>query len=300
MSVDKIPVGKNLAGKYIENVQYQLDKVRENTEKKKRKIIVKAALFWALAIAVIFLFSLDKFLILFSAFMIFIFLASPYMALQSDYEAGVKTKILKPMFSDAGYKYDASAQNFAKHKFKPMYQECDQERYQDHIMGQVEGRSFEFCEAYIMQKKGDRSRVLFQGILLKADLLSKNIPRSIFVRSQYNSIGFKFNFQQDATDKIILEDAEFSKLFDVYSDDEVGARYYFTPQVMEAYKKLLAQFSKLDARISGQHVYLYLWTEKDYFKVASSSEKVSVSVLYRALDDIKKLIRLIVPITDHT
>lgn len=66
-----------------------------------------------------------------------------------------------------------------------------------------------------------------------------------------------------------LEDIEFEKEYNVYSNDQIEARYVLTTAFMERFKNIQLAFraSKIEASISEQGILLAISTNRDLFKV---------------------------------
>ncbi len=73
----------------------------------------------------------------------------------------------------------------------------------------------------------------------------------------------------DGLQQVNLEDIEFEKEYNVYSNDQIEARYVLTTAFMERFKniKLAFRASKIEASISEQGILLAISTNRDLFKV---------------------------------
>ena len=77
------------------------------------------------------------------------------------------------------------------------------------------------------------------------------------------------NMSPKALKYVNLEDLEFEKDYNVYSNDQIEARYVLTTAFMERFKniKLAFRASKIEASISEQGILLAISTNRDLFKV---------------------------------
>ena len=68
-----------------------------------------------------------------------------------------------------------------------------------------------------------------------------------------------------------MEDCVFEKRFDVFTDDEVEARYLITPSFMERLSNLKTAFSarKIYCSFYDKELLIGLYTEKDLFSIGS-------------------------------
>lgn len=69
--------------------------------------------------------------------------------------------------------------------------------------------------------------------------------------------------------RITLEDNEFNKMFNIYSNDNINARYILSPVLMEKLKEIrsLPHINELHVSFIGTKIYLALSTDADYFKL---------------------------------
>ena len=77
------------------------------------------------------------------------------------------------------------------------------------------------------------------------------------------------NMSPKALKYVNLEDLEFEKEYNVYSNDQIEARYVLTTAFMERFKniKLAFRASKIEASISEQGILIAISTNRDLFKV---------------------------------
>lgn len=118
-------------------------------------------------------------------------------------------------------------------------------RGSDLIRGEHNEVSFRFCDLYIKRERlfagrsDEEDNLVLYGSMFIADF-NKNFRNPVYVYPKKNRMQ---NLQREG-DEILLESAEFSKLFRVYSADEVEARYILTPLMMEHILKLVQNIGK--------------------------------------------------------
>jgi hypothetical protein len=96
----------------------------------------------------------------------------------------------------------------------------------------------------------------------------------------------------------VLEDIEFEKRFDVFTNDEVDARYLITPTFMERLKAMKTAFKadKIQCAFYGNLLLVALSTSKDLFSLCS---------LVKPMDDAQQYFQMyeemvsIVKLIDH-
>lgn len=121
----------------------------------------------------------------------------------------------------------------------------DRYHTEDLIQGRVDKTEFRCAEVHAEEKKtqvdskGRTSQYwvdIFKGFLFIADF-HKDFQGHTTV--QRNSL-FKWSFRNS---RVKLENPDFEKTFDVYSTDQIEARYLLTPSMMERLLALEAQFN---------------------------------------------------------
>ena len=98
------------------------------------------------------------------------------------------------------------------------------------------------------------------------------------------------------SNKIILEDPKFNKRFNVYSSDEVEARYLVTPLFMELLDNLKTAFGnkKLKCSFFDDNLMIAISTNKDIFEIGDlftpCDNPKFILQFYRELSSIYKMI----------
>ncbi len=105
-----------------------------------------------------------------------------------------------------------------------------------------------------------------------------------------------FEKNEEALDEVKLEDPKFAKQFNVYSSDQVEARYLVTPSFMERFYNLKTVFGAKNAKCSfyGNTLMIAIQTKKNLFEICnlfkSLQEPSSINEFYSELDAIYKII----------
>lgn len=111
--------------------------------------------------------------------------------------------------------------------------------YEDHITGERNGISFEFFEAHLEQRRTSRGRngrtqtrwvTVFRGQCLRFDFHKRFHGRTLVLRDA--GIMNRFGSVQDLQ-RARLESPNFEDTFEVYTSDQVEARYLLTPDLMQ-------------------------------------------------------------------
>ncbi|MDJ0922548.1 MAG: DUF3137 domain-containing protein [Henriciella sp.] len=111
--------------------------------------------------------------------------------------------------------------------------------YEDHITGERNGISFEFFEAHLEQRRTTRTRngrtrtrwvTVFRGQCLRFDFHKRFHGRTLVLRDA--GILNRFGSVRDLQ-RARLESPDFEDTFEVYTSDQVEARYLLTPDLMQ-------------------------------------------------------------------
>ncbi len=123
----------------------------------------------------------------------------------------------------------------------------DKRKLEDRIAGTHDGVAFELCEAHLERRKqsgGDNSNkdsTVFRGLLLKYNF-SKPFHGQTVVVPDFTWLGNMLGGAGKTGERVTLEDPRFEKQFEVYSTDQVEARYLLTPRFMERLTELAGHF----------------------------------------------------------
>ena len=95
------------------------------------------------------------------------------------------------------------------------------------------------------------------------------------------------NMSPKALKYVNLEDLEFEKDYNVYSNDQIEARYVLTTAFMERFKniKLAFKASKIEASISEQGILIAISTNRDLFKVGKLWRPVADYEQFKTMAD---------------
>lgn len=117
----------------------------------------------------------------------------------------------------------------------------------DQILGTHNGVAFQYCDATVQHQSSwsnekEAPSEVFTGQFFIARFNKKFLnpiyitPKLGFVQN-YKTNSIK-EYTNDLGDKIQLEDPEFMKMFDVFGNDQIEARYILTPAMMQRIKDL--------------------------------------------------------------
>lgn len=113
----------------------------------------------------------------------------------------------------------------------------DEQTLEDGFAGIAEGVDFNLFEANLVNvsrdKDGKKSRTtVFRGLLAKFDF-HKDFAGTTIIKNDMTGIGNFLTGWSNKGNRVKLEDPDFERKFEVYSTDQIEARYLLTPAFME-------------------------------------------------------------------
>jgi len=170
--------------------------------------------------------------------------------------------------------------------------EFDKEEYDDCFEGIFKDVYFQIVEAKY-KKRGSKSDILiFDGVIIKLDMNKFFQAHTVVVTNTL----FKDKFTYQGLRHTTLEDVEFEKKFDVYTNDEVEARYLITPSFMQRLKAMKIAFKARSVSCAFYNNYLIiaLPTDNDIFSLCSLTKPVDDAKQYfQMYEEIVSIIKLI-------
>ena len=213
---------------------------------------------------------------------------------KKSFEKKIKTDTIMPLvckcFEDLAWSpYYTSATNIIKtsrviHDFDSLG--CD-----DAFVGQHHDVKFEIMESFFTKGYGKNRRTVFKGVVIKLDM-NKNFTGHTLIRPAslvHLNIPGKLK-------RTKLEDVEFEKRFNVFTDDEVEARYLITPSFMERLNEMKVAFkaNTISCAFYEKSLLIALSTSKDLFSIGSLFKKVDdPKQFFTMFEEILSIIKLI-------
>lgn len=169
--------------------------------------------------------------------------------------------------------------NFKELKLLPS---CDRSSYTDCFAGAYQSCAFSFYEGHledrVQTKNGSRWVTVFRGQLIRV-AFPKKFQGTTVVRRDAGL----FNFMQRwATElqRVGLGDSRLEKAFEVYSNDQVEARYLIHPVFMERLLALETQFQGKRLRCA--------FIDGDLLIAIEGGDKFEIGSMFSKLDDIER------------
>ncbi|MEI8348403.1 MAG: DUF3137 domain-containing protein [Pseudomonadota bacterium] len=251
----------------LELITTHLRPIFDELESERKKVVNLfhfTIFFWIIVVAVTF-FALTKRLIIIDPAlyrqldhrMLFIPVAIvaisflPYYARRKSYRRHFKTdvvsKVVRLFGESFSYQPDGALLESYFIQSQLINENFNRYKGEDYIAGKIDNIPLEFCELDIRNVTGSgknrHEHIVFRGIFFCAQL-AKNFKGRTFIlpdKAEQSLGKFFGNFIQEHLmgkvagrgELVKLENPIFEKLFVVYGDDQVEARYHLTPKVME-------------------------------------------------------------------
>ena len=181
-----------------------------------------------------------------------------------EFRANFKRQIIENIVKTHGLSYNKD-RGLGLDDFFTIY-DCrvDEWSSEDLVEGDIDGVSVKFSDFYaakkVKKKNGTETVVQFQGVLFKADFNKK--LSSITQIAHANSRNLAIYGQ-----KANMDDVRFEEIFDVYTTDQIGARYALSPALMENFTQLCL---RLDAPVNAvskdNQIFIAVETWRDDFE----------------------------------
>ena len=208
-----------------------------------------------------------------------------------NFRSNFKSRIVASIAKSFGLSYDES-DGLGTDKFFEIY-DCyiNEQSSEDMMSGEVQGVRVRFSDFYaaekVRTKNGTRTDVKFHGVLFVADF-HKRLNCEVRVCHK-NSRNLR-KYGQRAN----MDDVKFEEFFDVYTTDQVGARYALTPLLMQRLTEVYLRLgSQINAVLREDKIYVAIETWRDNFepRIDCSLKQDATIALY--VDEIGALVSIV-------
>jgi hypothetical protein len=182
-----------------------------------------------------------------------------------------KAELSARVFTHFGYAYapqppDDFFEPFRGAGILPGY---DRRSLEDHVTGEVGGVRFELAEAHLEVEHKRKNHTVhvtvFRGLIARYDFPKRFSGRAT-VRADMGAIGNRLGHGGVEGERVRLESTDFEKAFEVFSTDQVEARYLLTPAFMERMLTLKVHApGGLQAAFMDDHLWLSIDAQRDLF-----------------------------------
>jgi Protein of unknown function (DUF3137) len=178
---------------------------------------------------------------------------------------------------------------FTEHEMVPG---CDRSAFQDCFHGEFHGCTYVFYEGHLEKrvktKNGERWDTVFHGQLIRV-----SFPKKFHGITVVRRDAGMFNFLQrwgTELQRVAIGDSRLEKAFEVYSNDQVEARYLIHPVFMERLLALETQFKGKKLRCAFE--------AGDLLIAIEGGDRFELGSMFRPLDDIARARAIIADIAE--
>lgn len=163
--------------------------------------------------------------------------------------------------------------------------------YDDIFYGSHNDVNIEIVESKFKVDCGKDNRTVFKGVVIKLDMNKKFGSHTVITPNKLLHNPPLPNLRHTT-----LEDVEFEKKFDVFTNDEVDARYLITPSFMQRLKAMKTAFQadSVQCAFYNKSLLVALSTDKDLFSICSLVKPIDDAKQYfQMYEEIISIIKLI-------
>ncbi len=181
-----------------------------------------------------------------------------------NFRSNFKSRVVASIAKSFGLSYDENDGLTADEFFEIYDCYINEQSSEDMMSGEVQGVRVRFSDFYaaekVRTKNGTRTDVKFQGVLFVADFHKR---LSCEVRVCHKNSRNLRKYGQRAN----MGDVKFEEFFDVYTTDQVGARYALTPLLMQRLTEVYLRLgSQINAVLREDKIYVAIETWRDNFE----------------------------------
>lgn len=219
---------------------------------------------------------------------------------RAKFLVGFKQEILRPIATFFDLNFDAKGRNLcASFGDTGILHKHDERKFEDGFWGEYQGVELAFEEVELIKvtrtNKGTRRSTVFNGIAVVLNMNKRFAGHTIIKED----LGTAFNWIRDKTSKleaVKLEDPRFEDRFEVYSSDQIEARYLLTPAFMERMLSVADAFGKarLRACFRDDRLYMLIPYRQNLFEAASLHKSVletaSLRTVLRQIQELRGIV----------
>ena len=208
------------------------------------------------------------------------------------YQESIKSEIFPHILSFLGdFSFTSEMKfggpkNYKDFEILPSY---TMESNEDLIVGTYKGLQITLFESELEKDSGHgRNRTVktvFKGIMIEISM-NKNFEGKTIVKTDSGAIGNWLKSKTSTLQTVRLEDPEFEDQFEVYSNNQVEARYLLTPSFMQRLLDLKTTFGgkKIECSFCNESLLMLISIKRNMFEPGSIHEREDF------IDDAKSLL----------
>ena len=287
--------------KYLKDKVERFEENRISTLKEARKrLIIWLFYIFFTSFIVYFLYKnfleLNRDIVAFTTLiLVSIGVAAPFFWIFSpiwSYEENIKKEIFPNVLNFFGdFKYHIETKKSVKEYYATeLIPKHDTEIAEDHITGTYKDIKVDLFETKLSKDSDENSsttlNTVFDGIIVELSM-NKSFSGKTVIKKDIGTVGNWFINKSTSLKKVKLEDPNFEKMFEVYSDDQVEARYLLTVTFIERLKELVENFGgkSIQCCFYNNKLLMMIPIEKDMFEPGSIYEAEDF------IDDSKSLLK---------
>ena len=210
-----------------------------------------------------------------------------------EYKDSIKTKIFPNILNFLGkftYTINPKRKDVRQYDFMGFFPRYDRQTNEDNIRGTYNGVKIDLFETVLDRARksqdGEYYDEVFRGIIIGLTF-NKTLKGTTIIRKDSGLIGNLFHETLPELKDVKLEDPNFNKIFQAYSDDQVEARYVLSVSFMERLKELSEAFGSkaIQCCFYQEKVVFVIPVKKNMF------EPGSIYVAENFIDDAKSLLK---------
>ncbi|GGI81525.1 DUF3137 domain-containing protein [Shewanella gelidii] len=198
--------------------------------------------------------------------------ASPIRRYQSDIKVQVFPRIFRYFGDDFIFSdnHRLSLSTFKQAKILPRY---DRAKHEDYVQGTYRGVEIVLNEIALVRRVKRHNRTVdqpvFKGLAIELSCKKPFHGHTVLIKNRGGVMNF-FSDRYEGLQRVKLEDAKFEKRFDVFSTDQVEARYLLTLAFMERLQALAALFGEsFQCAFYQQKLFILLDSKINRFELGS-------------------------------
>ena len=204
----------------------------------------------------------------FIAIVILCIFACDSMVTSQKFKDKLKTKLLAKIlsvFGDFNVFTSSSLITLEEIKKYGLFPYAVNKNDDDNIAGFYNGMSLYLTESTLSHREHKSSVTDFKGLIVKT-VLNKNYEGMTILNIKGNHYSNKSGLE-----RVTLEDPEFNNLYEIFSDNQVEARYILTPSFMQRLKDIedVFQAENIYCVIKDKYITLFIENNEDFFEVGN-------------------------------
>jgi hypothetical protein len=160
---------------------------------------------------------------------------------------------------------------------------------EDYFRGDYKGVGMEFVEMELKKRTGSgknrRTVTVFKGLAVLLDMKHKKFLGHTIMDRNSSKVGQWFKEKSHDLERANMVDPEFEKIFDVYTNDQVEARYIIDPLMIERLKGLYMEYE-------GEKMAVSFYDSKMLVMIASKHNHFEPASLYTPATDPQSILSM--------